>query len=274
MKTTRRCQPWLGTLVHIQAAFAREQHAAAAMDGAFEAIRSVHQCMSVRERDSDVMRINASATGVAVMVDASTAEVLRMAKVIERETEGAFNVCFAGAGRAEGGLPGVAGGIEIAGRWVTRRAPVTIDLGGIAKGYAVDRAVAVLQASGARSGWVNAGGDTRFFGDASRPLTIRHPHAPDRAVTVASMVNCAAATSYFGSRPDCLADGTLIDGRSGETVRSGLVTVIAPDCMRADALTKVAALLGDAANAILHRYGAEALWLPEPEPMQLVAAAA
>ena len=273
MYTTRRCQPWLGTLVHIQADFAREQHAVPAMDRAFVAVRLVHECMSLRRHDSDVARINTSAIGVAVKVDTSTADVLHMAKVIERETGGAFNVCCADPKRAERGALAAAGGIEITGRWVTRLAPVRIDLGGIAKGYAVDRAVAALQANGARSGVVNAGGDMRFFGDKPQPLTIHHPHAPACEVIVASMVNGAAATSYFGSRPDSLADGILVDGRSGQALRHGLVTVIAPDCMTADALTKVTALLGDAADAILHRHGAEALWLPEPEPLPLAEAA-
>lgn len=257
----------------MQANFVREKHAGPAMDGAFDAVRHVHRCMSVHEHHSDVARINRSASGATVVVDAGTAKVLRMAKAIERETGGAFKVCFAVPGRALGGAQARADGFEIAGSRVTRLAPVRIDLGGIAKGYAVDRAVAVLQASGARSGWVNAGGDMRFFGDASQALTIRHPHAPDRPLTVARVSNGAAATSYFGSRPDCLAGGTLIDGRSGATVRRGLVTVIAPDCMTADALTKVAALLGDTAHAILKTRGAEALWLPEPGFMDLAQAA-
>lgn len=269
----RRCQPWLGTLVEIKAVFALERHAAPAIDAAFETVRHVHRCMSVHERDSDVTRINESATGVAIMVDAATAQVLHKALAIKRETGGAFNVCCADSRRAGGGTPAVTDAIEIVGRRVTRLAPVRVDLGGIAKGYAVDRAVAVLQAGGARSGWVNAGGDLRFFGEECQPLTIRHPCAPDRAVTVASMVNGAAATSYFGLRADCLADSALVDGRSGKTVRRGLVTVIAPDCMTADALTKVAALLDKSADAILHRYAAEALWFPEPVPMQLVEAA-
>jgi len=98
---------------------------------------------------------------------------------------------------------------------------------------------------------------------------IRHPLAPEGAVTIATIRNGGAATSYFGSRPTRLACAGLVDGRSGNPIHAGLVTVLAPDCMTADAMTKVAGLLGETADTVLAQYGAEAVWHPQPDHFEL-----
>ena len=230
------------------------------MDAAFAAFARVHHLMSPHAAASDVARINHLPAGSEIRVDPWTACVLRASRHMEHASAGAFQVCF--TTRRRGRVPPAS--LQLAGRRVLRPAGVRLDLGGIAKGHAVDRATAALVRGGAVAGRVNAGGDLRCFGTASQPLMVRHPRAPDRPVTVAAIRCGAAATSFFERGLAGLASQGLVDGRSGARVRAGLVTVLARDCMTADALTKVAALLGQRADALLAAHGAQALWLPQP----------
>jgi thiamine biosynthesis lipoprotein len=138
--------------------------------------------------------------------------------------------------------------------------PVALDLGGIAKGHAVDRAVTALRAAGASAGLVNAGGDLRWFGsNAWMPVRVRNPTNPTVAVSLFEVQDAAVATSadYFRG-----AIGGLVDPRS-HRLRSlgGSVTVVAPTCALADALTKVVALDHARAATILARHGAHAFHL-------------
>jgi hypothetical protein len=144
------------------------------------------------------------------------------------------------------------------------RRPVTIDLGGIAKGFAVDRAVEALQKAGAISGIVNAGGDLRVFGEHAQEVQIRHPLYPGRTAGMVRLRDRALATSarYFAP--------ALFDGRSRQPLPDEIsVTVAARDCLTADALTKIAlalrgmqrscspatALVPSCSNAISRRAG-------------------
>ena len=82
-----------------------------------------------------------------------------------------------------------------------RHANVRVDLGGIAKGFAVDRALEVLRGSGAASGLVNAGGDLAVFGEASQTVHIRHPRDPRRLICSVEVTDEALASSARRFRP-------------------------------------------------------------------------
>ena len=143
---------------------------------------------------------------------------------------------------------------------VRATAPIALDLGGIAKGYAVDRAVDALRVAGARAGLVNAGGDLRVFGsDEWMPVRLRHPAAPAHTLTLFDVRDAAAATSadYFRD-----ARGGLVEPRA-QSLRSYpcSVTVVAPTCALADALTKVVALRPADCATLLARHGAHAFTL-------------
>jgi FAD:protein FMN transferase len=142
---------------------------------------------------------------------------------------------------------------------------VKIDLGGIAKGFAVDRAVETLRRRGVTEGLVNAGGDLRTFGSRGHEIAIRHPRHPDRMMCRVALCNAALASS--GSRFDPVRSGHLlssgvIDPATAMPVRSiHGATVCAPSCMVADAITKVVMNVGEAAAPILEHYGADALFV-------------
>ena len=263
---TTRAQIWLGTLVEVAlpAADANGERFTAA----FAEIAHVHRTMSAHDATSDLARIARDAHRKTVIVDANTYAVLELAKELFRQTGGAFDVTIAPLLARHGLLPASAAGrgarcgrmealrLE-AGLGVRATAPVAFDLGGIAKGYAVDRAVDALRAAGARAGLVNAGGDLRVFGaDAWMPVRVRNPAAPEQTLQLIDVRDAAVATSadYFRD-----TQGGLVDPRT-QSLRPypGSVTVVAPTCALADALTKVVALLPVESAAILARHGAHA----------------
>ncbi len=121
--------------------------------------------------------------------------------------------------------------------------PLRLDLGGIAKGYAVDCAVHALQRTGIEKILVNAGGDLRIAGPWEQRVRLRHPQAPHLAAGVLTLRDAALATSaaYYSRR--LLGSGevsALLDPRRAlPYLGHHSVSVRAPDCMSADALTKV-----------------------------------
>jgi thiamine biosynthesis lipoprotein len=137
-------------------------------------------------------------------------------------------------------------------------APIAIDLGGIAKGFAVDRAIATLRSRGVRDAIVNAGGDMRVMGETPHPVYIRCSGSDGRAARVGQLRNAAVATSSASAiirrnRSDCeqSADPAVADGN--------VYSVVASTCWLADALTKVLVQLAlvDACETFA-RFGATA----------------
>src|SRR5262249_15606136 len=145
----------------------------------------------------------------------------------------------------------------------TRR-DVRIDLGGIAKGFAVDRAVAALRACGVPRGLVNAGGDVAAFGVEPYTVDVRDPRPPGRILLPVQILGEAIASS--GDAVDRAAGGAsmaIVDPGSGRPVAAVHgASVRAPSCVIADALTKLVVLAGQSADALLERYGASALLVP------------
>ena len=237
----RRARPLLGTIVSISA-----DAIPADVEAAFAAVERVQALMNFHSTKSDVARINRHAHRKAVQVDPWTFEVLAQAVRISASTHGAFDVVVPGTGARYTDIV-----LEDEGR-VRLRRPARIDLGGIAKGFAVDMAIASLMRNGSASASVNAGGDLRFFGHCRGPVRVRIPGAPGAAVILPQLSHRAFATSasYFG--------GTLNDPRSGRaTVLDWSVTVAAATCLVADALTKAVALLGPLGH-LLKALGADA----------------
>ncbi|WP_295998775.1 FAD:protein FMN transferase [Rugamonas sp.] len=148
---------------------------------------------------------------------------------------------------------------------VRKLAPGWIDLGGIAKGYAVDLAIAALRDAGVASACVNAGGDLRALGEAAWPVAVRDPRAPRRAGAQLHVRDEAMATSahYFSARRHAGVDvSALVDGRDGRPVAGqASVSVRAASCAVADALTKVVIASGDPHHRALRAMAASAMIL-------------
>jgi FAD:protein FMN transferase len=244
----------LGTLIEVR--LRSSQATEARFAAAFTAIGHVHRRMSAHDRNSDLARISRLAHHRAVAIDPQTFAVLSLARRLHDATDGRFDVTR-GPRRMRGATFDVV--TLIAPRHVAARRPITLDLGGIAKGYAVDRAVDALQAAGATQGVVNAGGDLRVFGGAWLPLHLRDPRRATRHLAAGHLRNAAAATSadYFRAGAPALFDR----GLRRPLTHSSSVTVIAPSCALADALTKVVALDWLRAPPLLARFDARAIRL-------------
>jgi thiamine biosynthesis lipoprotein len=238
----RRARPLLGTLVEISAGADQSAESVhSAVDAGFAEIERIHSLMSCQDPGSELSRLSRSAGNQVQRVDAHTYRVLEAALRIARLSDGAFDPCV-----GSGGAPDSGGWRDIElidGDAVRIHRPLRLDLGGIAKGYAVDLAVRTLQGLGIERIAVNAGGDLRIAGPQSQSIQLRHPQTPSRLAHTLTLHNESLATSaaYYSRR---LAQGravsALIDSRRGDSyVGNRSISVRANECMTADALTKV-----------------------------------
>jgi FAD:protein FMN transferase len=275
----RRARPLLGTFVEITVAGAPPAEMERAIEAAFAAVATVHGLMSFHDGQSDISRLNRDACVEPVAVHPWTFEVLDVALELHRRSAGVFDISVAPVLQGLGLLPrgdeapatppeprgGDAVELLPERRVRFRNRGVRIDLGGIAKGYAVDRAVEALRRCGISEGVVNACGDLAVFGPHPHAIHIRDPRQPQRPMGVVALRDGALATS--AGRFDPLSCGeagasAVIDPRTGASVRDVIgATVRAPACVHADALTKMVMAGGEAAGPLLELYGASALFV-------------
>src|SRR5262245_56297325 len=248
---------------------------------------------------SPLSRLNARA-GRTCPVDPLLAEVLAAALAAARTTDGAFDP---GLGahlehlgydrsfdRMAAELPPAAAPVPARGAWRdivldraagTARLPagMRLDLGGIAKGMAVDAAAGALRRAGVPAGLVSAGGDLAVWGlpPGREAWTIVVP-GPAGAAGVAPLRRGALATSGVARRRWRQGGEErhhLIDPRTGLPAAGGLhsVSVVAPSCREAEVLAKAAFVLGPGAGrALLERRGLPALLVPRSAPPRAVGA--
>lgn len=277
MTGTRRARPLLGTLVEITVGDdLTHADVERAVESAFAAVARVQALMSFHDPLSELSRINRVAWLRPVVVSDDTWQVLTAAQQLSDASNGLFDITVAPTLERAGFLPRHADHLPASGHgsWrdvelladqrvrLARR--VRLDLGGIAKGFAVDQAIAQLRAAGVVSGSVNAGGDLRVLGRSMHTLHLRHPDQPTHLLPVTT-THAAAATSagYFQHRPwagqvcgTIVHPGTrlLCDARRS-------VTVLADQCLIADALTKIMYADPERGSRVLKRFRARTVML-------------
>ena len=270
----RRCQPWLGTYVEV------ECDTLAASNAAFAAIAQIHRLMSAHAPDSELSRINRAAHREAIAVSVLTADVLRRALRWAELSGGAFDIVRAGReSLARGALPRHPGQqvpdscadwrtVRLDGNHVSLDQPACLDLGGIAKGYAVDLAITALRDAGAAWGLVNAGGDLRGFGDEPRSIAVPDPQSRQPLVML-TLGTAALATS--AGLPDALdrLDFGHLPGATRDWIS---VTVRAQNACDADALTKIVWALGQQAEVLIRDHQAEAFVIDSARQIHRVGA--
>jgi len=240
-----------------------------APEAARRAVKDVEGWADCYESGAELYRLNLSAGGGPVRVSKGLAEVLEVALRVAEKSGGAFDPTVLPLIEAYGfngekyRVPGNGEIAEILPHVDYRRIGLNgdsveipegfaLDLGGAAKGYAVDRALDAMKAAGAEAGLVNIGGDISAFGERAGggPWTIgvQHPRAPGELFAVLELQDGAVATSgdyerYF------VVDGVryhhILDPKTGRPAR-GLVsvTVTAPSCVLADAYATAVFVLG------------------------------
>ncbi len=248
MNNLTRCQPHLGTYVEISVSgdFS-EDSLIEASNLAFSEIIKIHDLMSFHDQESELTHINKNAASTPVKISRATKFVLEQALIMSEKTDGLFDITIAPELIAKNALPnhnfkpsptGTWKDIVLVGDKVRFKRPVLLDLGGIAKGYAVDRAVRAVKQD--INITVNAGGDLRMRPWRGRYVEVRRPDSPQSDFIRVPMKNCALATSasYYSET------GVVIICKNSpanvNTDAEKSVSVFAENCMLADALTKVA----------------------------------
>lgn len=264
-QVVRRTVPLMGTIAEVAVVHGDVRTAHAAIDAALDELSRVERTMTRFSPTSDVGRANRLAATRPVPVSASTAAVVRDALAWAQTSDGAFDPAIGRAielwdvGQRRTPPPGRDVG-RLAGRGLYRAldvdawrgAPalrftdpdVEIDLGGIAKGYGVDRAVDALRRHGVTQAIVNVGGDLYALGESERGepwrIGIQSPDDPRRVAGTLAIRDAAVATSgdyfrYFdhgGRRYHHILDpDTATPWATG--VHS--VSVMADTCIAADA---------------------------------------
>lgn len=213
----------MGTLVEIGVPADQEQ----LLPGLWAVLDTVHARMSMFDAASDLSRLHATRAGVPIAVHPWTAAVLHLAQAWHRACP-AFDVALG------------TGAWRIQGEQASRLDDDTrLDLGGLAKGWAVDRVFDAARQAGLMRLWVNAGGDLRVAG-LDLPIHLRDERQGG-AWPWGHLSEGAMATSDF--RPGARASLWSPDASPDQAQRQYL-SVIADACATADALTKVVAAWG------------------------------
>ena len=263
MSTVKRLRISLGTLAAVEAVSTSPSAAEAAVEAAFAALAQVGQRLHPQSADSDLARVNNAPLQTGITVHPSTCDLLRLAQQLNALSGGVFDPCLPSR-------PGRLQDLEISTGLLVCHAPVALDFGGFAKGYAVDCAIEALREHGCTAGLVNAGGDLRVFGVRTEPILLR---GPGGELTPVELSDAALAVSDADSqRHPAEHQGYYIRGRVGvdhwdraNMGRQGLqapppsryAAVIAKEAVVADALTKCVLLCpGRTAGDVLKAFGA------------------
>jgi len=273
----------MGTAVQIKIALRgdlKRAHAEAAIDKAFAEVSRVEGVFSVYRKDSEISRINAIKAREEMALSEEVFGLIEKSVVYNKKTGGAFDITVKplvdlwARVKSDGRLPskeeidaarGRVGSQYLA---LDRRKRtisfekdgMALDLAGVAKGYAVDRAVAVLRSESVKNAIVNAGGDAYCLGSKSRweewKIGVRHPRKADALIIEMPLSNRAIDTSGDYERFFTLGDrrySHIIDPRSGYPVGDDTVsaTVLAGDSATADMLATALSVLGQAGMKII-----------------------
>ena len=264
-----RTEAIMGTRVYVQLWADDPVKGNAAIEAVMAEMRRIDALMSHYKPESQLSQINAHANSEPVQVDKELFDLIKLSTHYSQITEGAFDITYASVGylydyrqhihptqeQIRKALPAVNWRnmlLDEEHHTVRFEHPgMRIDLGGIGKGYAVDRGVQILRTRGIQHAVVTAGGDSRIIGDhMGRPwlVAIRHPDNPQKVVMRIPLSDAAMSTSgdyerYFdenGVRYHHIIDPHT--GHSASKVRSA--TIVAPTATQTDGMSKTAFVLG------------------------------
>lgn len=265
----KRDETIMGTAISVELWCDDRLAGLAAIDAVMEEMHRIDRTMSPHKADSELSIINRDAGTRPIAISAEMFHLFARAAYFSRLSSGAFDITYAAVGRlfdyrmhtrpnaeelAKAQLAVGYRNVQLDAKNMTvqfSRPDVCIDLGGFAKGHAVDNATRILRQLGITHANVSAGGDSRVMGDRrGRPwmIGVRDPRSSDGVIAVLPLEDTSISTSgdyerYF------IEDGTrfhhLIDpatGHSPKAVRS--VTILAEDGLTTEAFSKIVFVLG------------------------------
>ncbi len=265
----KREESIMGTSISVELWAEDAATGVAAIDAVMAEMHRIDHAMSPYKSKSELSRINREAGKKPVTISAEMFGLLARAEEFSVLSDGAFDISFAAVGRLydyrAGQQPDASTlaqarqaigfrHVVLDGKQQTVRFTkpgMCIDLGGFAKGYAVDNAAVILREFGIRHANIAAGGDSRAIGDRrGRPWSIgvRDPRSPDKVVAVLPLEDTSISTSGDYERffeHDGVRYHHLIDpatGTSPNSVRS--VTVLGDDGLTTEAFSKCVFVLG------------------------------
>ncbi len=269
-------EPIMGTRVHAELWHEDGEKARALLDRVMAEMRRIDAEYSPYIEDSELSRINRDAGQGWVQTTAEMIDLLEKSARISRLTGGAFDITYASVGRyydyREGRRPdddAIAETLEAISYEFVQTDPenrrvrfthplVYIDLGGIAKGYAVDRCIEMLLAAGITQASVAAGGDSRIIGDRNGEpwsVGIQDPRRDDAMAVLLPLVDTAVSTSGDYERffeEDGVRYHHILNPRTGESARdSWSVTILGPEATLTDGLSTSVFVLGPEAGLAL-----------------------
>jgi thiamine biosynthesis lipoprotein len=216
-------------------------HAAGAMERAAEVVRDRHNLWSAFEPSSMVSAINRSAPTLAVRVDHETFELLELCERIWRESEGAFDASVSSIPVARGWNSVTLDALTSSVR--TCRLGTKVDLGGIAKGWALDRAAESLVELGITNALLH-GGTSSILALGAGPSGEGWRVRIGRDGPVVSLRDRALGVSM---QRGCDCPGHITDPRTGQpAIACDAAACIAPSAALADAWSTAALVLGRA----------------------------
>lgn len=257
----------MGTRVTVELWSEDDNHAVQCSEQVFTEMHRIDHLMSPYIADSEVSLVNRQAAEKPVTISAELYRLLQRAQWFSGLTKGAFDVTFASIGYQYDYRQALQPDDITIQRELQRidyqkmtlrdnsvafsLAGMRIDLGGIAKGYAVDRSIDILKHCGITEALVSAGGDSRIIGDRQgKPwiIGIQHPRKKQAVGLRIPLSNSAISTSgdyerYFISNGERVHH--IIDPHTGKSSHGAWsATIIGPDAISTDALSTSVFILG------------------------------
>ncbi|MBL6664304.1 MAG: FAD:protein FMN transferase [Rickettsiales bacterium] len=259
MNKIRRCKPILGTFVEVRLKSDKSKDELLGISQKiFDEILRIEKMMSYFDKESEVFRLNKRAYFVPQRVSDELLEVLEYSLAISKLSNGVFDITIANSLVCNALLPdydikcdesATYRDVKIIDNMVKFDKRLAIDLGGIAKGYAIDKAISLFEECDVEI-IINAGGDVRMSHWKGKKIDIRIPQIKDLSTTIeVDMQNCAIATSanYFTDE----GKSKMVNLTDNEIVkRSFSISVFAKKCWISDALTKICFLSDDYQNML------------------------
>ena len=259
----------MGTAIRVELWSEDRADGEAAISAVMTEMHRIDHAMSPHKPESELSRINRHAAAAPVKLSDEMARLVSRALDFSKLSGGAFDITYAGVGhlydyrekikpsdaviaqaREAVGYQNLV--LDTAARTLRfARDGVRIDLGGFAKGHAVDSAVAILARRGVKNAIISAGGDSRVMGDhRGRPwmIAIRDPRRPGEVVAVLPLEDTAISTSgdyerYF--EHDGVRCHHVLDPKTGKSPSSvHSVTILAADGLTTEGLSKSVFVLG------------------------------